>query len=179
MLVTGRSFGDADDVASVLHYRIDRYVTEVGYPSPPATELVVGLFPRPTGITDLDVLLALNERTVAIEQRARTLAEEAIERDDPWVQNFGDPPEPRDTYETWFEEVAAGAAYLDRWEIDEFETNRDDVPASREGQRERLLEAASRARALAGDESSQSVVPFSVSGDDFLESPTTDVTFEL
>ena len=32
MLVTGRSFEDADDVASVLHYRIDRYVTERGLP---------------------------------------------------------------------------------------------------------------------------------------------------
>ena len=55
MLVTGRSFGDAEDVASVLHYRIDRYVTGVGYPSPPASELVAGLFPRPSGITDPDV----------------------------------------------------------------------------------------------------------------------------
>jgi hypothetical protein len=34
MLVAGRSFDDAEDVASVLHYRIDRYVTGVGYPSP-------------------------------------------------------------------------------------------------------------------------------------------------
>ena len=55
MLVTGRSFDDAEDVASVLHYRIDRYVTGVGYPSPPASELVAGIFPRPSGITDPDV----------------------------------------------------------------------------------------------------------------------------
>ena len=34
MLVAGRSFDDAEDVASVLHYRIDRYMTGVGYPTP-------------------------------------------------------------------------------------------------------------------------------------------------
>ncbi len=92
MLVTGRSFDDAEDVASVLHYRIDRYVTGVGYPSPPASELVAGLFPRPTGITDPDVALALNDRADAIEQRARELATIAIERGDAWVQDFGDAP---------------------------------------------------------------------------------------
>ena len=181
MLVMGRSFEDADDVASVLHHRVDRYVTGVDYPSPPATELVAGLFPRPTGITDPDVLPALNERADAIEQRARTLAEEAAERGDPWIQNFGDPPESRDAYETWFKEVTAGATYLDRWEIDAFETDRDNVPASREreAQRERLLESVSRARALAGEEVSYAVVNFGVSGDDLVESPTTEVTLEI
>jgi conjugative relaxase-like TrwC/TraI family protein len=181
MLVTGRSFGDADDVASVLHYRVDRYMAEVGYPSPPATELVAGLFPRRTGITDPDVLLALNDRAAAVEQRARTLAEEAIERGDPWVQDFGDPPEPRDAYETWFEEVTAGAAYLDRWAIDEFEAELDHtlVNREREGQRERLLEAASRARTLAVEEVSRSTVEYDMFGADVIESPTMGATLEL
>jgi hypothetical protein len=102
MLVTGRSFGDADDVASVLHYRIDRYVTGVGYPSPQASELVAGLFARPTGITDSDVALALNDRADAIEQRARELATIAIERGDAWVQDFGDAPTTGDLYERWY-----------------------------------------------------------------------------
>jgi hypothetical protein len=75
MLVTGRSFGDADDVASVLHYRIDRYLTGVGYTSPPASELVAGLFTRPTGITNPDVALALNDRADAIEQRGTSQVE--------------------------------------------------------------------------------------------------------
>ena len=88
MLVTGRSFDDAEDVASVLHYRIDRYVTGVGYPSPPASELVAGIFPRPSGITDPDIVLALNDRADAIEQRARELATIAIERGDAWVSGL-------------------------------------------------------------------------------------------
>src|ERR1019366_3490722 len=90
MLVAGRSFDDADDIASVLHYRIDRYMTEAGYPAPSASELLAGIFPRPTGITDPDVKQALNDRADAIEQRARDLAMIAIERADAWVLDFGD-----------------------------------------------------------------------------------------
>jgi conjugative relaxase-like TrwC/TraI family protein len=180
-LVMGRSFDDADDVASVLHYRVDRYVTAVGYPTPPASELIAGLFPRPKEFSDPDVQLALEDRTDAIEQRARTLAEEAIERGDPWVQDFGDPPGLGDAYEAWFEGVTTGAAYLDRWEVSEFEAGRDDAPASleRDGQRKRLLEAASRARAVPDEEAVTLAMPFGISGDGFLESPTTDVTLEL
>jgi hypothetical protein len=92
MLVTGRSFDDADDVASVLHYRIDRYVARVGYPSPPPCELVAGIFARSTRITDPDFVSALSDRADAIEQQDRLLAEIAIERGDAWVQDFGDAP---------------------------------------------------------------------------------------
>src|ERR1019366_9864857 len=79
MLVTGRSFGDADDVASVLHYRIDRYLAGVGYPSPRASELVAGIFPRPNEIFNPDVTLALNDSAHAIDRRARELTTIAIE----------------------------------------------------------------------------------------------------
>ena len=150
MLVMGRSFSDAEDVASVLHHRVDRYVTGVGYPSPPATELVSGLFPRPTGITDTDVLLALNDRASAIEERARTLAEEAIERGDFWVSKFGNPPPWDELYERWVLEVTAGAAYFDCWGVDEPDTLFDGAPVrhEQEVQRSRVVNAAQRARTL-------------------------------
>jgi hypothetical protein len=139
MLVTGRSFDDAEDVARVLHYRIDRYMTGVGYPSAPASELVAGLFPRPTGITDPDILLALNDRADAIEQRARELATIAIERDDAWVSDFGDAPVTSELYERWAVEVVAGAAYLDRWGIDNPDTIFDDAPVSHEQEAQRVV----------------------------------------
>ena len=150
MLVMGRSFGDADDVASVLHHRIDRYMAEVGYPNPPATELVAGLFPRPNGITDPDVLLALDDRAGAIEHRARELATIAIDHGDAWVQDFGDAPT-GESYEEWVREVASGAAFLDRWGIGTFDNVLDDAAVSheQETQRSRVFSGAERANALA------------------------------
>jgi conjugative relaxase-like TrwC/TraI family protein len=171
LLVMGRSFGDADDVASVLHYRIDHYVTGVGYPSPPADELVAGIFPRPTGIIDPDVLLALDDRASAIEQRAHELATTAIERGDDWVRDFGDSPETDELYEQWTQEVAVGAAYFDRWLIDKPGTIPDDatVNLEQETQRIRVFGAAQRARVLTVVEDTPVAPAYVPSSDDFLE----------
>jgi conjugative relaxase-like TrwC/TraI family protein len=150
MLVAGRSFDDADDIASVLHHRIDRYLTGVGYPSPPANELVAGIFSRPNGITDPDIVVALNDRADAIEQRARGLVAIAIERGETWVRDFGAAPAASGPYGHWVLEVAAGAAYLDRWSIDNPDTILDEATVSyeQETQLSRVLCAAQRARAL-------------------------------
>ena len=171
MLVTGRSFDDAGDVASVLHHRVDRYVTGVGYPNPRASELVAGIFPRPSGIIDPDIVLALDDRVDAIEQRARELATIAIERGDSWVQDFGDAPETGQLYEQWTLEVAAGAAYFDRWSIDQADTIPDDaiVNLEQETQRIRVLGAVQRARVLAVDKDAPTVPAYVPSRDDFLE----------
>jgi hypothetical protein len=174
MLVAGRSFGDADDVAGVLHYRIDRYLTGVGYPSPRAREFVAGIFPRPTGITDPDILLALNDRADAIEQRARELATFAIERGDAWVQDFGDAPPTGDLYERWVLEVATGAAYSDRWGIDIPDTILDGATTSheQETQRSRVLDAAQRARVLLVVKDTLAIPAYVLSGHDLLETPS-------
>ncbi|MBW4079197.1 MAG: TrwC relaxase [Acidobacteria bacterium] len=181
MLVTGRSFDDADDVANVLHYRIDRYVTGVGYPSPPASELVAGIFPRPSRIVDPDVALALNDRAGAIEQRARELATIAIERGDVWVQDFGDIPETGQLYEQWTLEVAAGAAYFDRWLIDEPGTFPDDamVNLEQETQRIRVLDAVRRARALTVIEDAPIARAYVPSSDDLLEPRSLNLGLDL
>jgi hypothetical protein len=171
MLVTGRSFENADDVASVLHYRIDRYMSGVGYPSPPASELVAGIFPRPAEISDPDVVLALLDRADAIAQRARELAMIAIERGNPWVQDFGDAPETGQLYEQWTLEVAAGAAYFDRWMIDKPGTIADDaiVSLEQETQRIRVLDAVQRARVLAVVEDTPVVPAYVPLSEDLLE----------
>ena len=173
MLVTGRSLGDAEDVASVLHHRIGRYVTSVGYPSPPASELVARLFNRPSGITDPDVLLALDDRANAIERRARELATVAIERGDPWVHNFGVSPETGQLYDQWALEVAAGAAYCERWLIGEPGIIPDNAvfDLEQETQRNRILDAAQRARVLAAviDTDAPTVPAYVPSSDDLWE----------
>jgi hypothetical protein len=181
MLVTGRSFEDADDIASVLHYRIDRYMTGVGYPSPPASELVAGIFPRPSGITDPDIVLALNDRTDAIEQRARELATIAIERGETWVQDFGDAPAASGPYEQWVLEVATGATYLDRWNIDNPDSILDDATVNheQETQRNRVLCAAQRANMLTVVEAPPAKAAYVFSGDDLLEPPNHDFGLDL
>jgi hypothetical protein len=181
MLVTGRSFADADDVASVLHHRIDRYVTGVGYPGPLASELVAGIFPRPTGITDPDIVLALNDRVDAIEQRARELAVIAIEHGEAWVQDFGDAPETGQLYEQWALEIAAGAAYFDRWLIDEPGTILDDtiVNLEQETQRIRVLDAVQRARVLAVVGDTPVVPAYTPSSGDLLEPRSANFDLDL
>jgi hypothetical protein len=181
MLVLGRSFGDADDVARVLHYRIDRYVAALGYPSPPASELVAGIFPRPSGISDPDVAVALNDRADAIERRARELATFAIERGDAWVQDFGDTPPTSECYERWLLEVAAGAAYFDRWGICHPDTVFDDTTVSheQETQRSRVLGATQRANALTEVETAPTKATQVFSGDGLLEPPNQDFGLDL
>jgi len=174
MLVGGRSFDDADDITSVLHHRIDRYVTGVGYPSPAASEFVAGIFPRPSGFTDPDIVLALNDRADTIEQRARELATIAIEHGDTWVQDFGDAPPTGELYEQWVLEVANGAAYFDRWGIDNVDTFLNDATVSheQEAQRRRVLGAAQRANMLVETPPAKAAYVFS--GADLLEPPNQD-----
>jgi conjugative relaxase-like TrwC/TraI family protein len=181
LLVMGRSFGDADDVASVLHYRIDRYVTGVGYPSQSASELVAGIFPRPSGITEPDVIFALNDRADAIEQRARELAKFAIERGDAWVQDFGDTPPTGQLYEQWTLEVTAGAAYLDRWLIDDPGTIPGDaiVNLEQETQRIRVLDAVQRARVLTVVEDTPVARAYVPSSNDHLEPRSLEFELDL
>jgi len=181
MLVTGRSFGDADDVASVLHHRINRYVTGVGYPYPPSSELIAGIFPRPTKMTDPDVTIALNDRADDINRRARDLATIAVERGDAWVQDFGDAPPSGELYEWWFLDVTSGAAYLDRWGIDSSDTVIDDAVFSyeQETQRSRVLSAAQRARTLTLTWNVPVMQTYVLSGDERSITPNHDFGHEL
>ena len=181
MLVTGRSFDDSEDVASVLHHRIDCYVTGVGYPSPRASELVAGIFPRPGGITDPDIMLALDDRADAIERRAHELAINAIERGDSWVQDFGDAPEMGPLYEQWVSEVVTGAAYFDRWLIDEPGAIPDAtiVDLEQATQRIRVLDAVKRACVLSVDEDTPAARLLAPCNTDLLESRGRDFELDL
>ena len=180
MLVTGRSFEDADDIARVLHHRINRYMNEVGYPAQSANDLVAGIFPRPTGITDPDVKQALNDRANAIEQRARELAMIAIERNDSWVLDFGDAPETDELYEKWLLEVAGGAAYFDRWGVNNADTIFDDALISHEqvAQRGRVLRTAERAIALGVGVGALAKSAYLLSDDELFDSPIRDFEFD-
>lgn len=134
-----------------------RYVAE-------NVELAHAIFTRPIGITDPDVLNALDDRAGAIEHGYA------------WVREFGDVPKTRELYDQWVREVATGAAYFDRWGIENACTAHETAHVSheQEAQRSRVLGAAQRARDYAVVEDTQTVQPYALASADLNEPPTPD-----
>jgi hypothetical protein len=114
-LVHGRSLDGAEDVASVLHGRVDRWTEAAGGKRQAAMNLIAGLIPRVQGVTEPDMATALVERDQAIETRARVLAELAVEARHGWVRQVGIPPSDPTRREQWMREVSTVAAYRERW----------------------------------------------------------------
>jgi len=116
-LVTRRSLAVTEDVGSVLHGRVEGWTKVAGSKRLGATNLIAGLIPRAMGVRDPDMAQALIERDRAIEDRARTLAEQAVERNAGWVRHLGRPPADPTQRAVWMSQVRVVAAYRDRWEI--------------------------------------------------------------
>jgi hypothetical protein len=118
LLVAGRSLDDAGDIASVLHRRVDRWAERAGSSGQALSDnMIVGLIPKAQGVTDSDMKQALIERERAMEQRALTLAEQAIESGYAWVRRLGTPPSDPARRIGWLREVRIVAAYRDRWNV--------------------------------------------------------------
>jgi len=155
-LVKARSFDDAEDIAATLTHRVARYVAAMGYPELSSTQLVAGLFPRVTGITDPDVVSALSDRADAIEERARHLAIEAIDRRDDWLHHFGDVPQDNEHFEPWLREVVTGATYVELWGNEDFAAvSNADISSQQEVHHGRVLRAMERARTRGLESDSQ------------------------
>ena len=116
-LVSARGMNDADDVAAVLHGRLDRYVEAAGSKRQAASDLIAGLVPRAKGVTDPDMGRALQERDEAMERRAAALAEQAVDRNPPWVRRLGSPPDDSAVRAVWTHQVRVIAAYRERWNL--------------------------------------------------------------
>ncbi len=152
-LVAGRSLADAADVAAVLHGRVERWTEAAGVRSRRTDNLIVGLIPRAQRVSDPEMAQALVERDQAMEERARTLADQAVESGDRWVQRLGIPPKSPARHERWMKEVSTIAAYRDRWHISGRNlVGRPDSTSSTEqtSQCQRALAAAARATAISG-----------------------------
>ncbi|MGH8996386.1 MAG: MobF family relaxase, partial [Acidimicrobiales bacterium] len=117
VLVTRRSLVEAEDVASALHDRVQGWTKVAGSKRVGATNLIAGLIPRAIGVTDPDMARALTERDRAIESRAQTLAEQAVERNAGWVRRLGRPPADPTQRAVWMSQVRVVAAYRDRWGV--------------------------------------------------------------
>jgi hypothetical protein len=116
-LVAVRPLADADDVASVLHSRVDTWVERAASRRQPATDLIAGLIPRAKGVANEDMARALREREEAIERRANVLLDRAIGEQAGWLRRLGRPPQDERLRVLWLREARVVAAYRDRWEV--------------------------------------------------------------
>jgi len=116
-LVAARPLDDAEDPASIMHGRVDRWSQGAGSMRRASANLIVGLIPRAAGVTDSDMVQALDERDEAIQSRARELAVHAVEHGQVWVSRLGTPPSDPVARERWMAAVSTVAAYRDRWSI--------------------------------------------------------------
>jgi hypothetical protein len=118
-LVAIRPLDDADDPAAVLRGRVKHWAQGAGSSRRAGTRLIAGLIPRAVGITDPDMVRGLEERDEAMQRRARTLAEQAIKRNETWVRRLGIQPSEPLAREQWMEAVTTIVAYRDRWNVDD------------------------------------------------------------
>jgi conjugative relaxase-like TrwC/TraI family protein len=68
-LVAERALVGVDDVAAVLHHRVEMWIAAAGSKSAQGANLVAGLIPRASGVNDPDLARALADREHAIEAR--------------------------------------------------------------------------------------------------------------
>lgn len=118
-LVAARGFGDADDIAAVLHYRVNRATARPagsGRTRKPA-RLIAGLIPQAHGIIDAEMRAALDEREALIEARADAVLEAALTESAPWTNALGAPPADRRRATAWRKAARVIAAYRDRYRV--------------------------------------------------------------
>jgi len=153
-LVEGRSLASADDVAAVLHCRVDRWIEASGSQRRAAAGRIVGLFPRLVGVTDPDMAKALDDRQRLIEQRAREVATLAIENRQPWATQVGIPPADPVRRETWLRRLDTVAAYRERWGITDRSIlgTRETTSLEQEAQRRLAQSAVEGALSIARDD---------------------------
>ncbi|MFE5291156.1 MobF family relaxase [Isoptericola sp. NPDC056618] len=107
-LVSQRGLHDAEDVAAVLCARLAR---SSGRPVRGTTpDLIAGLLPAARGPMSAEVARALEERRHLIEQRARALAEVAVDQGARWVRGIGECPTDASDRERWLGDLTVVAA---------------------------------------------------------------------
>ncbi|HJC29067.1 MobF family relaxase [Nocardioides sp. L-11A] len=118
-LVAARGFADADDIASVLHYRVARATARPAGSgrTRKMPRLIVGLLPSADGPMTRDMRHALDERRLMIEARADAVLDTARETGESWVQHLGEPLRDQRQAAAWRRYGRAVAAYRDRYGV--------------------------------------------------------------
>lgn len=148
-LVAARGFADADDIASVLHYRVARAIARPAGSgrARKAPRLIAGLIPEATGTMSGEFRQALTERRDLIEARADAILDTALTEQQAWTKRLGVRPNDAKTAATWRRLACTVAAYHDRYGI----TDPTPLGASAEDDVQRIDEARAAAalRAIA------------------------------
>ena len=121
-LIQARPLGDADDIASVIHHRVERATARPAGSGRTrrAPRLIAGLIPEATGSMTPEMRRALDERRTLIEQRAVACLDTALADAEPWLATLGTPSAGPQESATWRQCVTVIAAYRDRYGITTF-----------------------------------------------------------
>ncbi|PAK94916.1 conjugal transfer protein [Brevibacterium casei] len=120
-LVAARGFADADDIISVLHYRVARATARPAGSGRTRKEprWIAGLIPSADGPMTGDMRQALDERRELIETRAEAVLDTARDAGEAWTRPLGNPPRDPRNAQTWRRYARTIAAYRDRYDITE------------------------------------------------------------
>ncbi|WP_244928499.1 MobF family relaxase [Nocardioides sp. W7] len=108
---------DADDIAAVLRYRVEKMAATTPRGCRHRPRLIAGIIPEPLGAMSDEDRHAIAERERLIEARARALAERAVADGAPWTRRLGTPPPDPAHRARWVDAVRTVAAYRDRYGI--------------------------------------------------------------
>ena len=116
-LVRARPIDGAENLAALLHGRVDNWIDTVGSSQGKQPRFILGLIPRAQSVDDPDLDKALIERERSIELCAIDLAESAIRNNSRWISELGPLPTNPSGKEAWMNTVSIIAAYRDLWNI--------------------------------------------------------------
>lgn len=137
----------------MLHSRVERWIKAAAPPWHGA-DLVAGIIPRATGITDPEMARALGERADAMERRARALLDRGIQEDAPWLKGLGHPPTDNRERSRWMRNASVVTAYRERWSVEDGHR-----PLGRDPDIENCEQAAQRLHAQAAVEACRALRP--------------------
>jgi conjugative relaxase-like TrwC/TraI family protein len=139
---------NARDPAAVIQARLAKLAERTSNTRPRnRPRYIAGLIPQAGGPMPADIRRTLDELSDLIEQRATTLANQALESHEPWVHRLGQPPADPMRRSAWQSQIRTIVAYRDRYEITC--SNPLGPPPSTQGQRLDHQRAALAARAVA------------------------------
>lgn len=118
-LVRARGFGDADDIAAVLHYRVAKATARPSGSgrARKAPRLIAGLIPEATGTMPSEMRQALTERRDLMETRTDALLDTALTEKHEWITKLGVQPKHARAAQAWRNAARTIAAYRDRYGI--------------------------------------------------------------